>query len=135
MAGIMADNDSGGQFAVILALLEAEPWKELWRSLALPVITFEDLGLPSTAPDAIVWQACQDRQLILVTSNRNAVGPDSLEATLQARNEPTSLPVITIASPRRVMESKAYAESVVRRLLDHLMDLENRRGTGRLWVP
>ena len=90
MPGIMADNDSEGQFAVLLAMLESGPWKEFWNSLDLTVTTFEDLGLPATAPDAVVWQACQDRQLILVTSNRNAEGPDSLEATLRARNEAAS---------------------------------------------
>jgi hypothetical protein len=47
----------------------------------------------------------------------------------------SSLPVITIARPRRVMESKAYADRVVERLLHYLLNLDNYRGTGRLFVP
>jgi hypothetical protein len=135
MPAIMADNDSTGQFAVILALLESDAWNEFWETTNCSVTTFKKLGLEQTAPDAAVWHTCQEREVILVTSNRNAEGAESLEATIRASNTPNSLPVITIADPQRLMESKAYAERAVARLLDYLMDLENYRGTGRLFVP
>jgi hypothetical protein len=135
MPAIMADNDSRGQFRVIYALLESNDYRGLWRSVDCEVLNFQTLGLPSTAPDAAVWQACQERQIILVTSNRNAEGPDSLEVTLRTSNDPNSLPVITIANPRRLMQSKAYAVRVVERLLEYLMDLDRYRSAGRLYVP
>src|SRR5690349_4470920 len=93
MRAIMADNDSRGQFAVIHAILESDPWRDLWRELNLRVVTFEEIGLPTSAPDAVVWQVCQEQQVILITGNRNAEGPDSLEATIRARNDANSLPV------------------------------------------
>ncbi len=135
MPAIMADNDCKGQFAVIQALLESDAWRDLWSALKIPVVTFEDVGLPASAPDAAVWQACQERQIVLVTGNRNAEGADSLEATIRTHNEASSLPVITVADPKRLMKSRAYAEKVVERLMDILLDLDNRRGTGRLFVP
>jgi len=131
----MADNDSRGQFAVMLALLQSETWRDFWEKLNFSVETFESVGLGSSDPDAVVWQSCQDRQIILITSNRNAEGPDSLEATIRARNDANSLPVITIADPRRLMQSKAYAEQVVERLLEYLLELDNQLGTGRIYVP
>ena len=135
MPAIRADNDSKGQFAVLHALLESHTWGEFWKSLNFDVAKFEDLGLAPTTPDAVVWQACQERQIVLITSNRNAEGPGSLEETLRARNDATSLPVITLADPQRLMESKAYAERTAVRLLEYLMDLENYRGAGRLYIP
>jgi hypothetical protein len=50
-------------------------------------------------------------------------------------NTPTSLPILTIGNPRQVLSSRAYAERVVTRLLEYLLDLENFRGTGRLYLP
>jgi Tfp pilus assembly ATPase PilU len=135
MPGLMADNDSRGQFAVIHALLESDTWRQLWSSLNLQVVTFEDLGLPANAADVAVWEACQERQIILVTGNRNAEGPDSLEATIRARNAPDSTPVITIANPRRLMRSKAYADRATERLLEYLLNLDQLRGAGRLYIP
>lgn len=135
MPALMADNDSRGQFAVILALLQSDDWREFWENLKFAVTDFENLKLPASATDAAVWQACQEGQIILVTSNRNCQGPDSLEATILAHNLTDSLPVVTIANPKRLMKSKVYAVKAVERLLEYLLDLDNHRGAGRLYVP
>jgi hypothetical protein len=50
-------------------------------------------------------------------------------------NTPTSLPVLTIGVPPRVLSSRAYAERVATRLLEVLLDVEQYRGTGRLYLP
>ncbi len=84
MAGIMSDNDIQGHFAELLKLLQADEWRGVWVSLQLEVETFESLGLSRTAPDVLVWQTCQSRQVMLITGNRNQEGPDSLEATLRS---------------------------------------------------
>jgi len=131
----MADNDTRGQFAVILAILESDGWRGIWRQTSVELRSFDELGLKRTAPDALVWQRCQEHEIILITGNRNSLGADSLEATIRTYNEPTSLPVITIADPKQLMRSKAYAERAAVRLLDYLMDLDNQRGTGRLYIP
>jgi hypothetical protein len=70
-----------------------------------------------------------------VTANRNADGPDSLEATLRTQNTATSLPVFTIADAKRVLRSREYAERVALRLLDYLLDIDRVRGAGRLYLP
>jgi hypothetical protein len=45
------------------------------------------------------------------------------------------LPVLTISDAGRVIHSREYANRVVETLLQYLMDIENVRGTGRLWLP
>jgi hypothetical protein len=93
------------------------------------------VGLAANASDAAVWSFCQQEELILLTANRNEAGPDSLEAILRARNSPTSLPVFTLADPRHFEVSREYAERVAERLLEYLMDIDQFRGTGRLFLP
>jgi hypothetical protein len=131
----MGDNDISGQFEELIRILLSPTWRELWLSLKLPVETFETLGLTRDSPDVEVWKVCQSRQVILVTANRNQEGPDSLESAIRERNEAGSLPVFTIAAPRAVLASKAYAERVAVRLLDYLLDIDKYRGAGRLWLP
>ena len=61
--------------------------------------------------------------------------PHSLEATIRDLNEPSSLPIMTIADPELVLVSQDYAERVAVQVLEYLTDLDNFRGTGRLFVP
>jgi hypothetical protein len=105
------------------------------RDLACVLCTFEDLGLPEDASDAAAWQACQHAGVLLITGNRNAQGPESLEITIQQRNRPDCLPVLTLADPDRIARDRGYAESVVERLFEVLIDVEALRGAGRLFLP
>jgi hypothetical protein len=43
--------------------------------------------------------------------------------------------VLTLAGPDRVIHSRTYAERVVERLLECLIDMDNYRGTGRVYLP
>jgi hypothetical protein len=135
MAAIMADHDCEGQMQVLLRLLASAEWHALWTELAVRIESFASLGVPPNTPDADLWRLCQTQQIILITGNRNEEGPASLEATLQASNTPTSLPVLTLSEPQRVLSSRAYANRVVERLVEYLIDVENLRGTGRLYLP
>jgi hypothetical protein len=135
MAAIMADHDCEGQMQMLLRLLTSAEWEALWTELAVRVESFASLDVPPGTPDADLWQLCQTRQIILITGNRNEEGPTSLEATIQASNTPTSLPVLTISEPQRLLSSRAYAQQVVERLVEYLIDVENLRGTGRLYLP
>ena len=101
----------------------------------MPVESFATLGLSPNISDAALWQFCQTRQIILLTGNRNHDGPESLEAVLQVATTPRSLPVMTISEPRRVLNSSAYAYRVVERLIEYLLDIEDLRGTRRLYPP
>ena len=135
MLTLMADHDVEGQMQVLLRVLTAAEWHVLGTDLAVRAESFASLGMPTHAPDAILWQFCQTQHIILITGNRNEDGPASLEATLQVSNTPSSLPVLTISEPQRLLSSRAYAHRVVERLIEYLIDIENLRGTGRLYLP
>jgi hypothetical protein len=135
MPAIMADHDIEGQVRALLRLLTSAAWYEVWHGLTMRVESFASLGLPENTPDAALWQFCQALQLILITGNRNKVGTDALEALIARNNTPTSLPVLTIGTPPRVLSSREYAERVATRLLEVLLDVEQYRGTGRLYLP
>lgn len=135
MPAIMADHDVEGQVHVLLRLLTSAEWYEVWQELAVRIESFAHLGLPVDSSDAELWRLCQAQQIILITGNRNRAGPEALEAVIAQYNTSTSLPVLTIGDPRRVLSSPAYADRVVTRLLAYLLDLENFRGTGRLYLP
>jgi hypothetical protein len=107
----------------------------VWMALNLRILGFADLGLTREAPDSVIWQVCQDREFVLITGNRNQRGADSLEATLRARNAANHLPVLTLSDRDQILRNSEYADRVVLRMLDYLIDIENLRGTGRLWLP
>ena len=135
MPAIMADHDIEGQMQVLLRLLTSAAWFEVWHELAIRVESFASLGLPENTSDIALWQFCQTQQIILITGNRNKAGPEALEAVIEQNNTPSSLPVLTIGVPPRVLSSRAYAERVATRLLEVLLDVEQYRGTGRLYLP
>jgi hypothetical protein len=132
---ILSDANIRGHVMALVAILESEDWRDLWRPLNLPLLAFRDLGLEQDVSDAVLWDVCQREQVVLITANRNANAPDSLEATLRARNTAESLPVLTLADPQRVLRSRAYAERATARMLDYLMNIDRVRGAGRLYLP
>ncbi len=85
--------------------------------------------------DAIVWRRCQELELLLLTDNRNDNGRESLQATIRSNNLPTSLPVFTIGSVRQLSFGTSYADRVIDKLFVYLLESENLRGTGRLYLP
>lgn len=132
---ILADVNIEGHAEVILDVLESESWHELWAEVNLPFLTFEDLHWDREMSDALLWQTCQEQQFILLTANRNAEDPDSLELTMRARNTADSLPIFTLADADRVLDSRDYAQRVAARLLDYLQTIDRVHGTGRLYLP
>ncbi|HEV3259279.1 MAG TPA: hypothetical protein VG013_20605 [Gemmataceae bacterium] len=135
MPAVLPDVKVEGQVALLVRIWLSEAWRDLWTALNYALETFERMGLPRDAPDTLVGQTCQSRQTVLVTANRNRRGPDSLEDAIRTINTPTSLPVVTLANPERLTHDRAYAERAAERLLDYLLNIENYRGVGRLYVP
>ena len=135
MRGLLIDHNIIGHGRIIERILEGPVWAEMWHGLNLPVLTFEEVGLAVTAKDSEVWRFCQANQWVLITANRNKDVADSLEAILQRENNVSSLPVFTLADSDNLRQSKDYAERVVERLLTYLLEIENLRGTGRLYLP
>jgi hypothetical protein len=135
MRGILADINAGKQRRAILAIWASDAWREIWDNLGFAVLSFPAVGLAYDSPDDLIWRTCQRESLVLITGNRNDDGPDSLEAVIRAENQPDSLPVITFANPNRVLQDRAYAEQVAERLLGFLMQIDDVRSVGRLYVP
>jgi hypothetical protein len=85
MLRIMADNDVVGHVRTLVQYCESPPWAEFWHETQCEFISFGELGLAEDATDAQVWRACQENDVILITGNRNAEGPQSLEVTIRQR--------------------------------------------------
>lgn len=135
MIRIMSDNDVLGQVGRLMDICQAPPWAELWHDLECTFCTFDDFALPNDAADAVIWRTWQDNEIILITGNRNADDPESLETTIGHQNTANSLPVLTLADPERVLRDRPDAEMAVERLFDIFIDVDSWRGTGRLFLP
>ena len=135
MTTILADHNVEGQFGVLARIWTSPDWLDLWLSLVGGTETFASLGLASDLADSELWSLCQERDMVLITGNRNADDDDSLEVTMRKLCQPNSLPVLTIADPNRVMYDREYAERVAVQIIDILMDLDRVRGTRRIYVP
>jgi hypothetical protein len=125
MPSILADKNVEGHVRMLIDRLERGPLGELWTGLGFGISTFESLGLTPDVDDQTLWVACQRNDVILITSNRSAGGPDSLQQTIQRLNQPTSPPVITLSDPMKIQVSRAHADHIARRLLEALFDLDN----------
>ena len=75
MRFLLADQNCEGHFETILQLLQSDRWRDIWGAIDVGVQTFDGLGLPRDVNDAVLWQTCQQNDVILVTANRNADGP------------------------------------------------------------
>ena len=135
LKGLASDNDVRGQFDALIRVCTSATWQDVWQILNLRVYTLEGLGLKPDTPDSEIWHACQETGLVLVTGNRNAEGPDSLENTIRTQSQPSSLPVLTLADPFAVEHDRGYAQRVAIRLMEVLLDIDNYRGSGRLYLP
>jgi hypothetical protein len=135
MLRIMADNDVLGHVRTLVQVCESPAWSEFWHETQCELVSFGELGLAEDATDAQVWQACQENEVVLITGNRNAEGPQSLEVTIRQHNNHRCLPVLTLADQDQVLRDRSYAGAVAERLLEILFDLDNLRGSGRLYLP
>lgn len=135
MPRLLADVNVGGHLGAMLDICLGPYWRGLWLEMRVEILSLADLGLGPTASDAAVWAACQAHDVVLLTANRNKDGADSLESAIAEHGTADSLPVITIGDATRLMRDRAYREAAVERLIDILIDLNDHRGAGRLYIP
>lgn len=131
MIRFLADHDVEGQARILWGVLAARGWLGL---LDLELLSFRDVGLGIEASDRQIWRFAQERGLILLTNNRNMDHEDSLERTLRDESSPSSLPVLTIGSVPRLVETK-YRERCALRVVEIAVDVESYRGSGRIYIP
>lgn len=135
MITLLVDANLDGHAELFDLRLRTKTWRELCDYLDIRFLHFEQAGLDRATTDDIVWRWCQERGYFLLTANRNQESEDSLEATIRREDTAQSLPVLTFADAQRIYQSSAYLDKVVERLLDYLLNQENYRGTGRLFLP
>lgn len=128
---VLLDYHMKKQGILLWATMGSEGWLRL---LDIPMLTFDDVGLPIDSNDRDVWRFAQEKQLLLLTGNRNKEGADSLEQTIRNENTPNSLPVITIGIVDRLEES-TYREQCAEKLVEIILNLENYLGVGRIYIP
>jgi hypothetical protein len=132
MIGLLADHDVERQARLIWAQFSPRDWEGMHVS-SLAMVT--DVGLLASASDREIWLACQRTERVLLTANRNMEGVDSLEAVIRELGDASSLPVLTIADPDRVLFDADYREMCAYRIADIALELEKNLGTARLFIP
>jgi len=135
MPRIMADHSVEGHLHVLADIWSSPAWGDIWEAMECEIESFARLGIPQDAPDTDLWELCQEEEIVLVTGNRNAEGAESLENAMATLGTPQSLPVITIGDPDRLLRDRHYAQRAAAQLLEYLLDLDNLRGAGRLYIP
>jgi hypothetical protein len=135
MFRLLADVHAGGYLATLVRICQNPPWRDFWKKMNVHPFDFAGVGLDGTVTDVDLWEFCQGNQFLLVTGNRNSHGSDSLDAAIRERNTADALPVITFANLRLFRRSRDYREQTAIRLMEILLDLDEFRGTGRLYIP
>ena len=135
MPALLADVNAEGHLDALLAVCRSPDWIEYWSYLQVSVERFSDLGLPANVSDDVLWRTCQQRELLLVTANRNQDGPDSLGVTIALEGTADSLPVLTLGDAGRLLTDGDYCRAAAARLIEIIEDLDIVRGSGRLWLP
>ncbi|MGK7880304.1 MAG: ACP S-malonyltransferase [Crocosphaera sp.] len=127
----LVDYNLDGYALIFLGILTKQGWLEL---IPIRFFTFREVGLLMDSSDRIVWRYAQENQMMILTANRNMKGEDSLEQVIREENTAQSFPVLTIGSLPRLDEAN-YRERCVERLIEIVLDIDNYKGAGRLFIP
>jgi hypothetical protein len=102
--------------------------------LGLKFVYLEELGLENKTPDDELWRLAQRKGMIILTDNRNHKDETSLAAVIERENNPQALPVLTVARVKKLPDA-TYRHRVAKRLVEIIFELDNYRGTGRIFIP
>ncbi|MFB2898103.1 ACP S-malonyltransferase [Aerosakkonemataceae cyanobacterium BLCC-F50] len=128
----LVDHNLEGHALLLSGNIVMLGWLDL---LPIQFITFEEIELSITSNDREVWRFAQANQMILLTANRSMKGKDSLEQVIREENISTSLPVVTIGDADRVLSDPDYRNRCVDRLIEIVFDIDDYRGSRRLFIP
>ena len=131
MLTILLDENLDGYAEYLSRFVFSPAWNDISSALGVRIVKFDEVGLAMGSTDEQVWEFCQQQRYYLITDNRNQDKPDSLETMIRTR----TLPVFTIADIDRFRAHREYAEALVAKLLEYLMDADNLGGAGRLYLP
>jgi hypothetical protein len=127
----LIDYNLDGYALIFLGILTKLGWLEF---IEIRFVTFREVGLSMDSSDRLVWRYAQAHQMMILTANRNMKGEDSLEQVMREENVEDSLPVVTIGSLDRFSEPD-YRERCVERLIEIVVEIDQYKGAGRLFIP
>jgi predicted nuclease of predicted toxin-antitoxin system len=127
----LIDYNLRGQATLLWSTIASEGWLEL---ISIRFAGFEEVGLLENSSDRLIWQVAQTYQMIILTANRNMKGEDSLEQVIRQDNTLGSFPVVTISNKEK-LDEQSYRERCAIRLVEIILDLENYKGAGRVYIP
>jgi predicted nuclease of predicted toxin-antitoxin system len=127
----LVDYNLDGYALIFLGILTKLGWLEF---TSIQFVTFREVGLSMESSDLVVWRYAQENQMMILTANRNMKGEDSLEQVMREENTESSFPVLTIGNLDRLSEAD-YRERCVERLIEIVVDFDNYKGAGRLFIP
>ncbi|MCU0541454.1 MAG: DUF5615 family PIN-like protein [Oscillatoriaceae cyanobacterium Prado104] len=127
----LIDYNLDGYALIFLGILVKGGWLEF---ASVQFVTFREVGLAMESSDRVVWRYAQEHQMMILTANRNMKGGDSLEQVMREENTENSLPVLTIGSLDRLSEAD-YRQRCAERLIEIVVDIDNYKGVGRLFIP
>jgi hypothetical protein len=128
----LVDHNLRGHAVLLSGSILSGGWLD-WVSIRF--ITFDEMKLPISIDDRVVWQLAQSNQMILLTANRSMKGANSLEQVMREEITSTSLPVITIGNADRLLNDPEYRERCATRLVEIVLDIDGYRGVSRLFIP
>ncbi len=131
MISLLVDHNIEGQAALLWSTLSSEGWLD---HTPMRLVRLADVNLSPASSDREIWHFVQTHEMLLLTANRNLQQEDSLEQTIRENNQPSSLPVVTISDPNRMVEA-AYRERCAARLAEIAIYLSDYLGSGRLYIP
>ncbi len=127
----LVDYNLDGYALIFLGILAKGGWLEF---ASVQFVTFREAGLAMDSSDRMVWRYAQEHQMMILTANRNMKGENSLEQVIREENVENSFPVLTISNIERLSESD-YRERCAERLIEIIVDIDNIKGSGRLFIP
>lgn len=128
----LVDHNLEGHALLLSGNIANLGWLDL---LEIRFITFEEIGLSVASDDRVVWRFAQTNNMILLTANRSMKGKNSLEKVMREENTSTSLPVVTIGNAGRVLSNSNYRNLCIDQLIKIIFDIDDYRGSRRLFIP
>jgi hypothetical protein len=128
----LIDHNLNGHAVVFFGSIARQGWLGI---VPIQFVMFTEMGLPTDSDDRVVWRLAQKHQMILLTANRSMKGQDSLEEVMREENTPTSQPVMTIANADRLLKDAEYRERCVERLVEIVLNIDDYKGSMRIFIP
>ncbi|MEH2049727.1 DUF5615 family PIN-like protein [Nostoc sp.] len=128
----LIDHNLKGHALVFFGAIASQGWLD---TVSIQFVTFAEIELSINSDDRVVWRVAQENQMILLTANRSMKGKDSLEQVMREENTVISLPVITIGNTDRLLNDSKYRERCVERLIEIVLNIDDYRGSMRIFIP